>query len=85
MTKYPLSLAQTGELMSQAGFVRDEGGLFVDRQGRRFHIDFTVQSGSDIERMQTILSDSWRHAGFEVRPEVMAPQLFSQLEKKDAF
>jgi peptide/nickel transport system substrate-binding protein len=82
MTKYPLDRNRAAELMSQAGYTKDSGGFFVDRTGRRFHIDFAVQSASEIERMQTILSDSWRQAGFEVRPEVIHPQVFTQLETR---
>jgi peptide/nickel transport system substrate-binding protein len=80
--KYPLDLNRASQLMSEAGYTKDGGGLFADRQGRRFHIDFAVQSASEIERMQTILSDSWRQAGFEVRPEVFHPQVFTQLETR---
>ncbi len=82
MTKYPLDPNRASQLMAQAGFTREGGGLFADRQGRRFHIDFAVQAASEIERMQAILSDSWRQAGFEVRPEVIAPQVFTQLETR---
>jgi peptide/nickel transport system substrate-binding protein len=80
--KYPHDLNRASQLMSEAGYTKDGGGLFADRSGRRFHIDFAVQSASEIERMQTILSDSWRQAGFEVRPEVIHPQVFTQLETR---
>ncbi len=82
MTKYPLDMNRANQLMGQAGFTRDGGGLYVDRQGRRFHIDFAVQAASEIERMQAILSDSWRQAGFEVHPQVIAPQVFTQVETR---
>lgn len=82
LTRYPLDPNRSTELMGQAGFTRDGGGVFADRQGRRFHVDFAVQAASEIERMQTILSSSWRQAGFEVRTVVMAPQLYTQLETR---
>ncbi len=82
LTRYPLDANRASVLMSEAGYVRDGGGLFTDRQGRRFYVDFAVQDGPEIERMQTILSDSWKQAGFEVRPVVMARQVFSQLETR---
>jgi ABC-type transport system substrate-binding protein len=41
-----------------------------------------VQAASEIERMQTILSDSWRQAGFEVHADVVAPQVYTQLETR---
>src|SRR4029453_1927838 len=37
---------------------------------------------SEIERMQQVLSDSWRRAGFDVRDVVMGIQLFTQLERR---
>jgi peptide/nickel transport system substrate-binding protein len=82
MTKYPLDPNRARELMSQAGYTRDSGGFYADARGRRFHVDFAVQAASEIERMQTILSDSWRQAGFEVKQEVIAPQVFTQLETR---
>jgi len=82
MTRYPLDLNRATALMNEAGFTRDGGGFFANQQGRRFHVDFTVQAASEIERMQTILSDSWRQAGFEVRTVVMSPQLYTQLESR---
>ncbi|MPZ14219.1 MAG: hypothetical protein GEU73_07300 [Chloroflexi bacterium] len=82
MTKYPLDLNRASALMSQAGFTRDAEGLFADGQGRRFYVDFAVQAASEIERMQTVLSDSWKRAGFEVRPVVVAPPVFTRLETR---
>jgi peptide/nickel transport system substrate-binding protein len=82
MTKYPLDPNRASQLMSDAGFAKDGEGLFVDRDRRRFHIDFHVQDGTEIERMQAILSDSWKQAGFEVRPVVVGRAQFSQLEMR---
>jgi peptide/nickel transport system substrate-binding protein len=82
MTRYPLDPNRSSDLMGQAGYTRDAGGLFADRTGRRFHIDFAVQDGTEIERMQAILGDSWKQAGFEVRPTVIPRQVFSQLETR---
>lgn len=82
MTKYPLDMNRASQLMGDAGFTRDAEGLFVDRERRRFHIDFAVQDGTEIERMQAILSDSWKQAGFEVRPVVVGRPVFSQLEMR---
>jgi peptide/nickel transport system substrate-binding protein len=82
MTHYPLDLNRASQLMSQAGFTRDAGGFYADAQGRRFFMPFSVQAASEIERMQTILSDSWRQAGFEVHADVVAPQVYTQLETR---
>lgn len=82
MTRYPLDLNRAVQLMNDAGFTRDAQGFFSNPQGRRFHIDFAVQNASEIERMQAIVSDSWRRAGFEVRTAVIGTQLYTQQETR---
>jgi peptide/nickel transport system substrate-binding protein len=81
-TKYPLDVNRASQLMSDAGFTKDSGGFFADRSGRRFHLNFSVQAASEIERMQQILADSWRRAGFEVQTDVIAPQVYTQLDTR---
>jgi ABC-type transport system substrate-binding protein len=70
--------------MAEAGYTRDAQGFFADQKGARFFLDFAVMSASDIERMQAILSDGWKQAGFEVRPVVFPPQAFSFSETRSA-
>jgi peptide/nickel transport system substrate-binding protein len=41
-----------------------------------------VFTSNELERMQAILSDSWRRAGFDVRTVVMASSQFTQLETR---
>ena len=82
LTKYPLDLNRSAQLMSEAGYARDAEGFFAEAQGSRLHVDFAVQDASEIERMQQILSDSWRRAGFDVRSVVMGIQAFTQLETR---
>lgn len=82
LTRYALDFNRASDLMNQAGYSRDVGGFFADRQGRRFVLDFAVQNSAEIERLQAILSDVWKQAGFEVRPVVMANQLFQGAETR---
>jgi peptide/nickel transport system substrate-binding protein len=77
MTKYPMDANRVGQLMGEAGFTRDAEGFFADQQRRRFHLDFAVQDGAEIEKLQAILSDTWKQAGFEVRPVVFARPVFT--------
>jgi peptide/nickel transport system substrate-binding protein len=81
-TKYPLDVNRSSQLMSDAGYRKDGEGFFVDGSGNRFHLDFAVFDSSELERMQTILSDSWRRAGFDVRTVVMASTRFTQPETR---
>ena len=69
--------------MSEAGYARDTEGFYADGQGNRIHVDFAVQDASEIMRMQQILSDSWRRAGFDMRTVVMGIQHFTQLENRN--
>jgi peptide/nickel transport system substrate-binding protein len=80
--KYALDTDRASQLMSQAGLSRDGEGFFSAADGTRFHLDFTVQTSSELERMQAILSDSWRRAGFDVRTNVMGVQLFTAQETR---
>lgn len=82
MTRYPLDPNRVTLLMSEAGFSRDPQGFFADQQGERFYVDFAVQAASEIERMQTLLSDLWRRAGFDVHTVVVGPQQYTQLETR---
>jgi ABC-type transport system substrate-binding protein len=68
--------------MGEAGYTRDAQSFFADKQGARFFLDFAVMSASDIERMQAILSDGWKQAGFEVRPRVFDPRAFASSETR---
>jgi peptide/nickel transport system substrate-binding protein len=82
LTKYPLDLKQTTQLMSDAGFSRDANGAFLHPSGQLVSVDFAVQAASEIQRMQTILSDSWKRAGFTMRDEVIDPRVFSELQTR---
>jgi ABC-type transport system substrate-binding protein len=71
---------RANQLMGEAGFTRDADGFYADRDRRRFLVDFAVQDGAEIERLPAILVDSWKQAGFEVRPAVFGRPVFSNLE-----
>jgi len=72
MAKYPPDQRRAEQLMGEAGFARDAGGLFADAAGKRFRLDFIVSSGPENERAQAILTDSWRRAGFDTIPAVLS-------------
>jgi len=76
--KYPFDPQRAGQLMGEAGFARDAGGLFADSTGRRLRLDTIVSAGALAERWQAILADSWRRAGVDVYPSVL-----SQADSRD--
>lgn len=78
MSKHPPDPRRAEQLMGEAGFTRDAGGLFADATGRRYKLDHIVSSGPENERGQAILADSWRRVGFDVVPAVL-----SQAEARD--
>ena len=82
MTRYPLDVNRASQLMSDAGYTKDGEGFFSDARGSRFHLDFAVFDSAELKRMQAILSDSWRRAGFDVRTAVIASTRFTQPETR---
>jgi peptide/nickel transport system substrate-binding protein len=70
--KFPPDPQRAAQLMSEAGFTRDGGGLFADASGRRFRLDFLFTAGTQNEQTQAILGDAWRRAGFDVYPAVLS-------------
>ncbi len=70
--KFPPDQQRAEQLMREAGFTRDSGGLFADASGRRFRLDFLFTAGTQNEQTQAILTDSWRRAGFDVYPAVLS-------------
>jgi peptide/nickel transport system substrate-binding protein len=72
LPKYPFDQRRAEQLMGEAGFARDAGGLFADPSGRRYRLDFIVSGGAENERAQAILSDSWRRAGFDTHSAVLS-------------
>jgi peptide/nickel transport system substrate-binding protein len=78
MARYPLDPARAGQLMTEAGFTRDAEGFFTNRQGRRVRLDFAVQTSTELERMQAILSDAWRRSGFDVHQAVLGVKVWTE-------
>ncbi len=82
MMRYPLDPNRATQLMAEAGFTRDSEGYFANTQGHRPRVDFAVQASPEIERMQAILTDSWRRQGFDVQPAVLGVALFTELRTR---
>jgi peptide/nickel transport system substrate-binding protein len=71
ITKYPFDPRRTEQLMLEAGMVRDGQGSWAYPSGKRFQPDFIVRAGTQHERGQAILVDTWRRAGLDVQPSVL--------------
>lgn len=71
LAKYPYDLRRTEGLMGEAGLARDRDGFYASAAGERFKLDFRTFSGPEFERVQTILTDSWRRAGIDVQASIL--------------
>jgi len=76
-TKFPYDVRRTEQLMGEAGLARDRDGFYSYASGQRFRPDFLVRAGSELERAQAIMVDTWRQAGIEVgttvQPDIALP------------
>jgi peptide/nickel transport system substrate-binding protein len=61
--KYPLDPRRTEQLMHEAGFIKDQEGMFTDASGQRFQVELRYSQSPEWERRAAILSDSFRQAG----------------------
>jgi peptide/nickel transport system substrate-binding protein len=62
LTKYPLDLRRTGQLLAEMGLTRDGEGLF-GQSGSRLSVSLTPLG--DYLREALILADGWKRAGIE--------------------
>ncbi|MEA2638834.1 MAG: peptide/nickel transport system substrate-binding protein, partial [Chloroflexota bacterium] len=71
VTKYPLDLRQTAQLMSDAGFTRGSDGFYASPSGGRFSAEVKTNGATDNEAEMSALASGWRQAGFEMREAVL--------------
>jgi len=80
--KYPYDTRRTEQLMNDAGLTKDREGFFAYANGKRFHPEFLVRAGTQFERGQAIMADTWRRAGLDVQsavlPNVTVPEMVRQ-------
>ena len=77
VTKYPYDLGRTDQLLSEVGIRKGPDGAYVTPTGERFGFASWVLAGSQNERQGSIMGDSWRRAGFDVK-EYILPTALSQ-------
>lgn len=82
--KYPLDFRRSEELMNQAGYRKGSDGIYMSPEGLRFVGEEQISESAQSELTQSILLDTWKHAGFElnryIRPRGVAfnNQVFSE-------
>jgi peptide/nickel transport system substrate-binding protein len=70
-TNYAYNPRQAEQLLREAGLSKDGDGLFAYPGGRRFRPEFLVRAGSQFERGQAIMVDTWHQVGLDVQSAVL--------------
>jgi peptide/nickel transport system substrate-binding protein len=81
ITKYPYDPRRTEQLLQEAGMRRGSDGMFANPEGRPFRPDFIVRAGTQHERGQAILVDTWRRSGLDVQPSVLPDVTVPRVER----
>jgi peptide/nickel transport system substrate-binding protein len=81
ITKYPYDPRQTEQLLQEAGMARGPDGMFARPDGRPFRPDFIVRAGTQHERGQAIMVDTWRRSGLDVQPSVLPDVTVPRVER----
>lgn len=81
ITKYPYDPRRTEQLLQEAGMRRGSDGMFANPDGRPFRPDFIVRAGTQHERGQAILVDTWRRSGLDVQPSVLPDVTVPRVER----
>jgi len=77
VTKYPYDLRRADELLNEVGIHKGPDGAYLTPSGERFGFESWVLAGSQNEQQGSIMGDSWRRAGFDVK-EYAIPTAQSQ-------
>jgi len=72
IARYPYNPRRSEQLMAEAGYARDHDGFFANTRGERFKTDLRVGPGTEFERGQVIMIDTWRQAGFQLSSSLAA-------------
>lgn len=63
VVKYPYDPQRTEQLMTEAGFVKDQEGMFADAAGQRFKTELRYSVSPEWERRAAIMQDTFRQSG----------------------
>ena len=81
ITKYAYDPSRTEQLLQEAGMRRGADGMFANPDGRPFRPDFIVRAGTQHERGQAILVDTWRRSGLDIQPSVLPDVTVPRVER----
>ncbi len=82
---YQYDPRRSEQLMNEAGYSKDRDEFFANASGERYWLDFQTVAGSEFERTQLIMVDSWQRVGFELRPTVLPVAQITPGEPRHVF
>jgi peptide/nickel transport system substrate-binding protein len=85
VTKYPLDVRRTEQLMAEAGFGKDRDGFFASASGQRFQPSFWNSADLQHQRTAAIVLDSVQRAGIDAQPFAMPNALERDQEARSTF
>src|SRR3970282_1822747 len=66
IAKYPFDPRRTEQLMNEAGLSKAREGFYAEHAGARSQPYFQVLTNVDSQRMQLVVSDTWKRLGIDV-------------------
>jgi len=82
---YSRDLRQTETLMNEAGWRKGADGIYANAAGERFAFEHMNVQGDQNDRQNSIMSDSWRQAGYDVKQTVLPTALSGNGEARGTF
>src|SRR5439155_11577869 len=83
VTKYPLDLKQSTQLMAEAGFTRGSDGIYTSPSGGRLSAELMASAGEATEL--SALASGWRQAGFELQESATPAALAQDVKYRSTF
>ncbi len=85
VTRYPYEPRRVDELLSEAGFRKNGGGVYASANGDRFRPDVTTLTGTVFERGHAIMLDTWGKLGIEVNATILPAAQVRNNEVRSTF
>jgi peptide/nickel transport system substrate-binding protein len=85
MVHYSYDPRRTEQLMNEAGFAKDSGGVFANGAGERFRPEFQSLGSTLFEQAQAIFVDAWSRAGIQTQPTVLPASQVRDNEARNTF
>ncbi len=85
ITRYPYDPRKAEEWMGEAGFTKDRDGLFTSAAGERLSINLMIEAGAQNERDLAITENTWRRAGFDIKPQIIAASQLRDAQLRATF